>query len=345
MPISIPQNTSILISRTDGIGDVILTIPISSYLKKLYPNNKIVFLATTYTQPILKYIASIDEIIDYNSILNLPFHQQKEIFQSHNIHTAIVVFPTYEVTKFLYQHKIPYRIATAHRWYNWIFCNRWVAFSRKNSPLHEAQLNFYLLKPLGISYIPSLSELPSMFSLKSIPPLRQSIKALLDDHKFKLILHPKSKGSAREWSIDNYIRLINNLDASQFQIIITGTSNEAPALERIFSECPHVINMVGKTALDDLISLINECDALVAGSTGTLHIAAMLGKHAMGLFPPIKPMHAGRWAPIGKNAKVFAIHKNCMDCKNNSHYCSCIQQITPDEIAKYLDSVFQNHNS
>ncbi|MEW6774054.1 MAG: glycosyltransferase family 9 protein [Bacteroidota bacterium] len=343
MTINIPKNASILVSRTDSIGDVILTIPLTYTLKKLFPENKIVFLCTSYTYPILKNIATIDEIIDYNEISKLPKKNQKDIIQKYNIHTAIIAYPSYEISQFLFQLKIPYRIATSHRWYNWIFCNQLVSFSRKNSDLHEAQLNFHLLKPLGISNLPSLAELKEMFLIKPISPLNISIQSLLDNNKIKIILHPKSKGSAREWGIKNFINLINILDKSKFQIILTGTNNELPELKPIIEQCPDVLNLAGKTSLDELIALINECDALIAASTGTLHIAAMLGKHAIGIFPPIRPMHPGRWAPIGKNTHIFCKNTICNDCRKQPQQCHCIQEIQPSEIVSLLNRIFASH--
>ncbi|GAB4453336.1 MAG: glycosyltransferase family 9 protein [Bacteroidia bacterium] len=343
MTIKIPKNASILVSRTDSIGDVILTIPLTYTLKKLFPENKIIFLCTSYTYPILKNIATIDEIIDYNEISKLAKINQREIIQKYNIHTAIIAYPSYEISKFLFQLKIPFRIATSHRWYNWLFCNKLVSFSRKNSDLHEAQLNFHLLKPLGISNISSLTELKEMFLIKNISPLNTSIQSLLDNKKIKIILHPKSKGSAREWGIKNYINLINILDKSKFQIILTGTNNELPELLPIIEQCPDVLNFAGKTSLDELIALINQCDALIAASTGTLHIAAMLGKHAIGIFPPIRPMHPGRWAPIGKNTYVFCKNITCNDCKKQPQQCHCIQEIQPSEIASLLNRIFASH--
>lgn len=339
-PISPPINTSILVSRTDAIGDVILTIPLTYVLKKYFPQNKIIFLGTSYTKPILQYISTIDEIIDYTNFSSYSLQKQKEFIQTQNIHTAILVYPTYDLAKMLFQLKIPYRIATSHRWYNWLYANKLVSFSRKNSNLHEAQLNFYLLKPFDINQIPSLSDLTNMYSIKPIPSLHRNLLAHLDSSKFKVILHPKSRGSAREWSIENYIHLIKILDPSKFQIIITGTQNELSVLNKIFDECPFVLNLAGKTTLDELIALIYQCDALVAASTGTLHISAILGKHTIGIFPPIRPMHPGRWAPLGKNIHIFCSHKKCTNCKNTPYQCACIQEISPLQIAELLNSLY-----
>jgi ADP-heptose:LPS heptosyltransferase len=44
----------IVISRTDSIGDVVLTLPLAGILKEKYPKAKIIFLGNTYTKPIIK---------------------------------------------------------------------------------------------------------------------------------------------------------------------------------------------------------------------------------------------------------------------------------------------------
>lgn len=56
-----PKN--ILVVRTDRIGDVVLTLPVSAVLKKYFPNAKITFLIKDYTKPILKNNPFINEVI------------------------------------------------------------------------------------------------------------------------------------------------------------------------------------------------------------------------------------------------------------------------------------------
>ncbi|NLF41723.1 MAG: glycosyltransferase family 9 protein, partial [Bacteroidales bacterium] len=45
---------NLIISRTDAIGDVILTLPLASYLKSLEPGRKIIFLGRNYTKAIIE---------------------------------------------------------------------------------------------------------------------------------------------------------------------------------------------------------------------------------------------------------------------------------------------------
>ena len=59
----------IVISRTDNLGDVVLSLPVAGYLKKLYPHLKILFVGKSYTRPIIEACRYVDEFIDKDELL------------------------------------------------------------------------------------------------------------------------------------------------------------------------------------------------------------------------------------------------------------------------------------
>ncbi|MBM2816266.1 MAG: hypothetical protein HW421_3028 [Ignavibacteria bacterium] len=326
----------IIISRTDGIGDVVLTLPLAGILKEWYPDCKIIFLGRGYTEPIVKCSKYIDEFLDWDEIENLTEEEQKKALRKTAADVIIHVFPNKKIARTAKKAGIPLRIGTSHRIYSWWFCNRNVNLSRKNSPLHEVQLNMKLLEPLGIVGDFSLEEISGYFGLTKIAQLPEWNSGLLVKDKFNLILHPKTKGSAREWGIENFSKLIDFLPSEQYHIIITGTADEGRQLSALFSEeRKNVIDATGKLDLSELISLINSADGLIAASTGPIHIAAALGKIALGLYAPMKPIHPGRWAPIGKNACFLVLDKNCNACRKTLD-CECIRSILPEAVAERL---------
>ena len=64
----IPQN--IIISRTDSIGDVVLTLPVATVLKKQFPEMKIAFMGKSYTRPIIEACTSVDQFIDVDEFMS-----------------------------------------------------------------------------------------------------------------------------------------------------------------------------------------------------------------------------------------------------------------------------------
>jgi ADP-heptose:LPS heptosyltransferase len=325
----------IIISRTDSIGDVVLTLPMAGVLKSYFPEVKITFLAQKYTEHVIRCSSDVDEVFCWDEIKKQ--NDVVTLFKKLNADTIIHVFPNKEIAAVAKRAKIKYRIATARRWYNLIYCNKLLNYTRKNSDLHEAELNLKLLKPLGIEELPSLSDLPNYYHVKSKEILSYpEVFKLIDSSKFNLILHPCSKGSAREWGFDNFNHLIELLPAEKFTIFISGTADDKKKFSgKINTQKSNVHDISGQLNLNEFISFIDHCDGLLAASTGPLHIAAMLEKHALGIYAPMRPIHPGRWSPIGKKTKVFVLDKNCNDCRKTSN-CACIKAIQANEVASYL---------
>jgi ADP-heptose:LPS heptosyltransferase len=103
---------------------------------------------------------------------------------------------------------------------------------------------------------------------------------------------------------------------------------------------PEVTNLMGKMSLLELNSFISQADGLLASSTGVLHLASALGKYTIGLFPPIKPIHPGRWGPIGQNASYMVRDIDCNQCKGGGSPCECMKAIAVDQVEDRLDMFY-----
>ncbi|MFB0494179.1 ADP-heptose:LPS heptosyltransferase [Mucilaginibacter sp. SG538B] len=293
----------ILISRVDAIGDVVLTLPVASYLKQLFPGAKVSFLGRTYTQPVINAMASIDAFVNYDELKTLPDTSQIEYLQKQNIDAVIHVLPNKHIARIAKQAGIKLRIGTTNRVFHWYTCNKLVKLSRKKSDLHESQLNLVLLKPLGLEHIPSLPGIIAHDNFQNNVELTPALGAVLVNDKFNLIIHPKSHGSGMEWGLDNFAELINNLPPDKFNIIITGSENEKALLANWIKTLPTTVrDMTGQMSLGQLIAFISKAGGLIASGTGPLHLAALTGINTLGLFPSLRPIHPGRWAPVGKKA-------------------------------------------
>lgn len=326
-----PRN--IIISRTDSIGDVILTLPVAAVLKQRFPNTTIAFLGKSYTRPVIDACKHVDVFLDVDDFLNKPVSIAGE-----KPDCILHVFPVSRVAKRARQLKIPLRIGTTNRLYHWFTCNKLVKLSRKKSNLHEAQLNLKLLEAFGISESFSLQQIGQLFGLEKIQPLPAALASLIQKDKYNVILHPKSQGSARDWPLENFLQLIESLDKEKFNLFISGTAKEKERMQWLFDKAgSQVTDITGKMSLPEFIAFIQQCDGLVANSTGPIHIAAALGKDALGIYPPMRPIHPGRWAPLGAHAQVFVLNKACVACKGNAIPCKCIMDIPATWISEALN--------
>lgn len=311
----------ILISRTDSIGDVALTLPMCQALRNKFPAAEIIFIGKNYTRPIVACFTAVDAFWDIDELFNQPITSQLE-----QLHTDCIihVFPNKKLAFLAKKAKIPMRIGTSHRLFHLFTCNERPNFTRKNSPLHESQLNFHLLAPLGITEIPSFEDLQKLVQFKAIETELPSWIPTLKNEL--IILHPKSKGSALEWPVEKYMDLASQLAESGKTVCFTGTEQEGMLFRQFIPVHERILDTTGKLSLEQLIVFISQSKALVACSTGPYHIAGLSGIHAIGLFSMRRPIDPGRWRAIGPNAEFIVFDQMCQTCKKGQQ-CSCIENI------------------
>ncbi|QNF31839.1 glycosyltransferase family 9 protein [Adhaeribacter swui] len=328
---------TILISRIDAIGDVVLTLPMAGWIKQNVPDARVLFLGRTYTAPVVACCKYVDQFLNWDDIKDLPVAEQVRFFKNQQISSIIHVFPNKQIAQVTRQASIKQRIGTRNRWFHWFTVNALVNLSRRHSPYHESQLNFALLRPLGLKTIPTLPEVTAYLDFSRITPLSDKWQEFLKNDQPCIILHPKSKGSAREWDLAHFSQLARQLHGLGWQVFISGSTAEGELLQDWLRENQNFItNVTGKFSLSEFISFMKACTGLVGASTGPLHLAASVGIHALGLYPPIKPMHPGRWAPIGPRAEYLVVPKDCSDCRKTPGSCVCIQQITVAEVVSQV---------
>jgi|SRR5450830_190536 len=330
MPIT---SSHILISRQDNIGDVVLTLPIAARLKQLNPGVRITMLCRAYAAEVVRYCDDIDDVVQIEDI-------QSDLvgyLKGSDIDTVILAQPDRALALAAFKAGIKHRIGNARqKLYQLFYCNRRVRFSKGRSDNHEAQINFEFLRPYGDRHIPTRGELPDLYHF-TIPEDPTSTQ-LLQTHGFNLILHTKSNGHGREWPIESYLALAQSLQAqAEVQIWLTGSPKEGEWLQQHAAELvamPNVNNICGTMSLAQLTSFIKQADGLIASGTGPLHLSAAIGQRTLGLFPPTRPMHPGRWAAIGRRASNLCLAKaSCPNCSNRDKMtCDCMRAITPTAV-------------
>lgn len=298
---------SILVTRTDRLGDVMLTLPLISCLRKIFPGVKIYFLVKKYLKGLLESYEGIDEIIyedEYEGDTSL-----KEILRKKNIDLSVNVKPEFRQAFMFYRLGIEYRIGTAYRWYSFLY-NCKVYEHRKNSDKHESELNVSLIRNF---FNEKCDENINSFRIDNNrrEELRKKLITLSPELLEKyIIVHPGSGGSAKDLPAGKFSELVKVLhhDFKDHSIVLTGIQSERELAEKIISDSgsADALNLCGKLSIGELLILINEGSLFISNSTGPIHIAGILNKKIIGFYPNEKPMHEGRWKPLGINVEIFS---------------------------------------
>jgi ADP-heptose:LPS heptosyltransferase len=333
-----------LVSRPDAIGDVVLTLPVAGRLRQLYPGCRVVLVGRAYTAAVGAACPWVDEFLNLDELIAQTPAAQLAALRAYAAAAIIHVFPHRQLAWLAHRAGIPVRIGTRNRWWHWLTCNRLVALSRRHSPLHEAQLNLQLLSPLGQTDIPPLPAVAELVRLVPTVPLAPQWRQLLANRQsgqLNVVLHPRSRGSAREWGQEHFGELARTLHAAGHRVFVSGTAAEGTELADWLRQYTAYLaaDLTGQLALPEFISFLASADGIVAGSTGPLHLAAALGRHALGLYPPIRPMHPGRWGPLGPHAEYLVFDRpDCQDCRVNPAACTCIKAIEVATVAARISA-------
>jgi ADP-heptose:LPS heptosyltransferase len=309
----------------------------TAWLKKNYPSCTITFLTRNYTLPVVKMYQSVDRVVSWDDLQKLPRRARVEQFAKLNADAIVHVFPSKEIARCAKEAKVPLRIGTSHRLFHLFTCNIRINFTRKKSPLHEAQLNFELLKYFGLQSLPDLGELNVLTHQFHVPQIELPGELSKVLNKEVVILHPKSQGSAKEWPIEKYLELASQLAETGKQIVFTGTEKEGVMFRHLLPHHPLIFDSTGRLTLDQLCVLISKSNALVACSTGPLHIAGYCGIRAVGLFSPKKPIHPGRWKPLGNNSISLVFDESCASCSRGED-CFCLEQISVQNVIDAIEA-------
>ena len=327
------EGKRVIISRTDSIGDVMLSLPMCGWLKEQFPSVEIVFLGRGYTRAIVEAYEKVDKFINWDDLLNAPKTERAQAFRALNADVIIHVFPNKEIAALAKKVRVPMRIGTSHRAYHLLTCTHRLNFTRKRSDFHEAQLNFELLKPFGVKELPSLERIIKYTSFLKVPV--ESLPPAFTKLKNYTILHPKSQGSAKEWPIEKYMELAKVLSDKGQIVVFTGTEEEGAQFRSHIPGDKNMVDSTGQLTLEQLMVLISQATNLVACSTGPLHIAGYYGVNTIGLFSPKRPIHPGRWKALGTGVSTLVFDEKCPACAQKKE-CSCIKDIPVDAVLEKI---------
>lgn len=316
----------VILSRTDNIGDVVLTLPMAGVVKRRYPDCEVVFLAQGYLEPVLEACPSVDRILDWTALEEQPPSSIAAALAEMEADAIVHVFPDKAIANAARRAGIPLRIGTKRRWYHRLTCNELVPLSRKHSDRHEAELNVQLLAPLDVDADYRLPDLVEFSTLVPVEGARQRVGEFLDQARFKLVLHPGSRGNGKEWPEGHYLDLVDQLNSADYQILVTGTADEGRRFAKL-ADHPSTVDLTGKLDLAELTALLAAVDGVVASGTGPLHMAAATGTPTLGLFPSKEgSIGADRWGPLGRRAEFLTFQDAEHSCPEGPT-CSCMEGI------------------
>lgn len=323
---------NILITRTDRIGDVVLSLPMLAVLRRKYPDARLSMLVRSYTLGLVEGHRYLDRAITVEEVGS--WWSAYRFFRKERYDAVILAYPRFRLAILFFAAGIPVRVGTGYRWYSFLF-NRRVYEHRKDAHYHELEYDIHLLEPLGCSREPSTD-----FLLPVGEAERNSVRQFFTEHHIAtgdrvVVIHAGSGGSARDWPVERFRLLGRRLLERGLKVILTGSEEERPLVGSILrSMGDGGIDASGRFSLRELGALFENMSAVIANSTGPIHIAAAVGTPVVGFYPPIVQCSPARWGPYTGKKVIFEPDKSkCEECRGGPCRSSrCMEQISVDDV-------------
>ncbi|MBU3637586.1 glycosyltransferase family 9 protein [Polynucleobacter sp. es-MAR-4] len=289
-----------------AIGDSILSSSLFPALRKQYPKAKVIVFASPANAAIYPILTGYDELVV------LPITKPINAFKILRAYSLDILIDTSQWTKLsaLYSYFIKAKFKIG---YSTSGQYRHVGYDSKvihSNSIHELENFQKLLNPLGITS----TESPQLNAerIKS----QDLTSGELQHLRPYIVFHPWASGTRselRQWPSSSWIELAKFVLAQNFNILITGSSqNQADALELADlmangSAGEGIYVAAGKASLLETGKLILGARAVVSVNTGIAHLADHLHVPTVALNGPT---NSARWGVVNSASRNIDVPKN-----------------------------------
>ena len=291
----------ILVVRNDKLGDFITALPTLYVLKHHNPENTIVACVAPLNKQLALACDFIDEVI-VDEPKSSVFALAKKLRHA-KIDISVTLFSNTRVAIAQFLARIPKRIAPATKIAQIFYTHR-IKQRRSQVKMAEFEYNLALAK-----------EVVESISLEYPKPLLRFEDAaryygdFVKEHaitKEVVAFHVGFGGSSdANWSLDEYVVLIDEvLQKGRYDVVLTFGPDEKALCETMQEKLRgrDVVFFISQEGLVAFAKLISGFAYFVSTSTGTYHLASLVGTRTITFFADTLFASAARWKSIGDAA-------------------------------------------
>lgn len=374
----------VLIIRGSAIGDVLHATPLAAALKTAYPHLEITWITEEICGDVVLGNPYLDEVIVVpRSRWKRGRLRSPRVWREYLAFLSSLRARKFDVSIDLqgYAKSAILAFASGARYrLGWWRMRDGANLVSRSLPKREAsvhRVDWFLdvARELGVSD-PQVS-----FSLDIPEWAREDVGSLLESEGLisgqrYVVLNQAAGDSARRWSEAGYAEVAWQL-ATRFGLrsVLVGVEKDRTPNTRIIAgyrefrassggsgvgeEIGDPIDLAGRTDLKQLFALIDGCALQVSGDTGSLHIAAALGRPVVALFGSSDPAHAGPWGQLDR----VVSHRNLCHSTCTVRRCAlqrleqntgpgalagisyCLVAITPAEVMRVAESALSGRGT
>ncbi|MFH1878858.1 MAG: lipopolysaccharide heptosyltransferase II [Candidatus Omnitrophota bacterium] len=328
----------ILITRTDRLGDVVLSTPVIRYFRERYPDAYIAFMVRPENKGVVMNNPHLDEVITYDKYgahksfldtVKFSFALRSRAFD-----TVIILHPTNRDHMIAFLAGIPRRIGYDRKM-GFLLTDR-VRHLKHEGDMHEARYNFKLLEEAGFE----VGEPDIKPYIITAPEDKQIVDRVMKDFGIRedfVAIHAGASCISKRWEAGRFAKVADVI-ASKYAVdivLVGGDETAAYSSEVVSGMVNKAIDLTGVLLLSELAELLSRAKLFISNDSGPVHVAVGSGTPVISIFGRKDPgLSPKRWGPLGEKDKVVHKDAGCRICL--AHNCeknfSCLKAVTPEEV-------------
>ncbi|CAG1007337.1 heptosyltransferase II [Burkholderiales bacterium] len=139
-------------------------------------------------------------------------------------------------------------------------------------------------------------------------------------------------GSAKRWPADHFATLARMAVENGFVVWVLGSAKDQAICAAIAGAAPRVIDLAGRTRLNEVVDLLALACCVVSNDSGLMHLAAAVNVPLVALYGSSSP---GYTPPLSDRARILRLELECSPCFQREcplGHLRCLKEIAPEQV-------------
>ena len=308
---------SVLIVKTDHLGDLMTAAPAVYAIRKIFTSARITLAGTTQGAKLYRALGLIDDEVT----LDDSSRTWKRITTIRALRFDLVVNLRHDFRDILFAS-----ILKGEFYCTYDHKGLGAAATHPEKPpsedVYESENHLSLVSALGVP--------PLEFEVPIDPAADIAIRKRLGNKKWA-VLHPIARTAAKQWPIANFKSLVDRLDMHGVSCVCVGAREDRDACARVLGDRNRGLNLAGDLSFAELFALQKHAAMFVGVDSFVMHAAYFCGLAGVAIFSGTNsPV---RWAPPGMIVvRNIVPCEPCRrdDCNVTGH--PCLDDLTVDQV-------------
>ena len=369
----------ILLIKPSALGDVVHTLPVLVKLRARYPRARIDWLITPENAEVVRYHPALSNVVlfarrDFSKrgrrwraflsffdlLKQIRSAKYELIIDMHGqVRSAFFALISGARVRIGFDRPVKrgLTVSTEHDLKNipshgWRGAREgsWIAYTHR-IPIPTLDVHA-IDRYLWVAPLLGLDDNPPDLTIHLSPQATNKVNRLLEEQgvpvsKPLVVLVPGTIWETKHWTIEGFAGVARQFLQDGFAVALAGTVRDQQRCRQIAAAAPGTCDLSGKTTPADLAALIRRAEVAVTNDSGSMHVAASLGKPMVSVFGPTNPVHIG---PYERPESVVRVDLPCSPCNyRRLSQCpfdhACMKQVTSAMVVERVRKILSTAKS